>query len=440
MFSRRDLIKLLAPLIVEQILSVLVGMVDVVMVSSVGEAAVTGVSLVDSISILIIQILSALATGGAVISAQYLGKKQPGNACRAAGQLLTVTTALSLLVTVVAIVGNRTILGAIFGKVEQAVMEDAVIYLEITSISYPFLAVYNSCAALFRAMGNSKISMYTSLVMNSINIIGNAVCVFGLHMGVAGVAYPTLISRMVAAVLMLYLIQQSGNEIRIRRLGELKPNLLMIKNILSIGIPNGLESGMFQFGKIALQSLVSSLGTAAIASYAVASNLVTLLYLPGNAIGLGLITIVGQCVGAGEKKQAKDYTKMLVGLNYGILVVICTIMVVFSNVFVGIYQLSWEAAGIAEEMITAHSLAMIVWPLAFTLPYTLRASLDAKFTMGISIFSMWVFRIAFAYLFVRVFHLGVMGVWYGMFIDWVFRAIVFTWRMKGFEKRAISVS
>ena len=440
MFFRRDLIKLLAPLIVEQILSVLVGMVDVVMVSSVGEAAVSGVSLVDSISILIIQILSALATGGAVISAQYLGKKQPGNACRAAGQLLTVTTALSLLVTVVAIVGNRTILGAIFGKVEQAVMEDAVIYLEITSISYPFLAVYNSCAALFRAMGNSKISMYTSLVMNSINIIGNAVCVFGLHMGVAGVAYPTLISRMVAAVLMLYLIQQSGNEIRIRRLGELKPNLLMIKNILSIGIPNGLESGMFQFGKIALQSLVSSLGTAAIASYAVASNLVTLLYLPGNAIGLGLITIVGQCVGAGEKKQAKDYTKMLVGLNYGILVVICTIMVVFSNVFVGIYQLSWEAAGIAEEMITAHSLAMIVWPLAFTLPYTLRASLDAKFTMGISIFSMWVFRIAFAYLFVRVFHLGVMGVWYGMFIDWVFRAIVFTWRMKGFEKRAISVS
>mgnify|MGYP005765031533 CR=1 FL=1 len=440
MFSRRDLIKLLAPLIVEQILSVLVGMVDVVMVSSVGEAAVSGVSLVDSISILIIQILSALATGGAVISAQYLGKKQPGNACRAAGQLLTVTTALSLLVTVVAIVGNRTILGAIFGKVEQAVMEDAVIYLEITSISYPFLAVYNSCAALFRAMGNSKISMYTSLVMNSINIIGNAVCVFGLHMGVAGVAYPTLISRMVAAVLMLYLIQQSGNEIRIRRLGELKPNLLMIKNILSIGIPNGLESGMFQFGKIALQSLVSSLGTAAIASYAVASNLVTLLYLPGNAIGLGLITIVGQCVGAGEKKQAKDYTKMLVGLNYGILVVICTIMVVFSNVFVGIYQLSWEAAGIAEEMITAHSLAMIVWPLAFTLPYTLRASLDAKFTMGISIFSMWVFRIAFAYLFVRVFHLGVMGVWYGMFIDWVFRAIVFTWRMKGFEKRAVSVS
>ena len=232
MFSRRDLIKLLAPLIVEQILSVLVGMVDVVMVSSVGEAAVSGVSLVDSISILIIQILSALATGGAVISAQYLGKKQPGNACRAAGQLLTVTTALSLLVTVVAIVGNRTILGAIFGKVEQAVMEDAVIYLEITSISYPFLAVYNSCAALFRAMGNSKISMYTSLVMNSINIIGNAVCVFGLHMGVAGVAYPTLISRMVAAVLILYFIKQSGNEIRIRRLGEFKTKLIIIKKII----------------------------------------------------------------------------------------------------------------------------------------------------------------------------------------------------------------
>ena len=440
MFSRKDLVKLLAPLVVEQILAVLVGMVDVVMVAAVGEAAVSGVSLVDSISILIIQILAALATGGAVISAQYLGKKQEENACRAAGQLLGVTTALSIFVTIAALLGNRHLLSTVFGRVEPAVMNDAVIYFRITALSYPFLAIYNSCAALFRSMGNSRVSMMTSLVMNTINVVGNAICVFGLHMGVAGVAYPTLLGRMAAAALILYLIQNPGNVVRIRNIGELRPNLHMIKNILSIGIPNGLESGMFQFGKIALQSLVSSLGTAAIASYAVASNLVTLLYLPGNAIGLGLITIVGQCVGAGERGEAKRYTRLLVVVNYGILLVLCTIMIVFSQGLVGIYHLSREASVISRQMIMAHSVAMIIWPLAFTIPHALRASLDARFTMCVSVFSMWMFRIAFAYLFVRVLHLGVMGVWYGMFIDWAFRAVVFAIRFRGLDKRTVSIS
>lgn len=439
MFTRRDLIKLLAPLIAEQVLAVLVGMVDVVMVAAVGEAAVSGVSLVDSISILIIQILAALATGGAVISAQYLGKSQSENACRAAGQLIGVTAALSIVITAAALVGNQHLLQMVFGKVEPAVMNDAAIYFRITALSYPFIAVYNSCAALFRSMGNSKVSMAVSMMMNLINVVGNGVCVFGLHMGVSGVAYPTLLSRAAAAVVMLYLIQNPNNIIRINRLEELKPNFTMIKNILSIGIPGGLESGMFQFGKIALQSLVSSLGTAAIASYAVASNLVTLLYLPGNAIGLGLITIVGQCVGAGEKQQAKRYTRQLIFLNYGILLVLCTGLILFSKELVSIYQLSKEASAISTEMIVAHSIAMIIWPAAFTIPHALRASMDAKFTMLVSVFSMWTFRIAFAYIFVRYAGFGVMGVWYGMFIDWIFRAVLFVWRFHGMEKRAISV-
>lgn len=440
MFTRKDLMKLLGPLIVEQILIVLVGMVNVVMAAAVGEAAVSGVSLVESINILIIQILAALATGGAVISSQYLGKNQSENACRAAGQLIGVTTVMSVLVTLIALAGKGSLLSAIFGNVDQAVMDDAVVYFRITALSYPFIAIYNSCAALFRSMGNSKVSMVVSLVINTANVLGNAVCVYGLHMEVAGLAYPTLFSRAAAGVVMLILIQNPNNTVRIHRLEELKPNLPMIKNILSIGIPNGLESGMFQFGKIALQSLVSSLGTAAIASYAVASNLVTLLYLPGNAIGLGLITIVGQCVGAGEKKQAKRYTRILVALNYGILFLLCSVVVIFSDQLVSVYNLSQEAAEISSRMITAHSYAMIVWPLAFTIPYALRASMDAKFTMVVSIFSMWLFRIAFCYFFVHYMGAGVMGIWYGMFIDWIFRAVIFSWRFRGIVKRAVSVS
>lgn len=435
MFTRKDLVKLLLPLIVEQLLAVLVGMADVVMVAAVGETAVSGVSLVDSISILIIQMLAALATGGSVVCAQYIGKKQPENACEAAGQLILITTMVSAVIVVVALLGNRHLLSMIFGKVEDSVMENAQIYFWLSALSYPFLAVYNSCAALYRAIGNSKVSMYASLVMNAINIAGNAICVFGLHMGVEGVGIPTLISRAFAAILMLFLIQRPQNVIRIRNLQELRFNGRMIKDILKVGVPNGMENTMFQFGKLFLQSLVSSLGTVAIASYAVASNLVTFEYLVGNAIGLGIITIVGQCVGAGEWEQAKQYTKKLVLVNYAALVVICSLMILFRNQVVGIYNLSPEATRTSAEMLFAHSLAMVVWPLAFTIPYSLRASFDAPFTMYVSVASMWIFRIASAYFFVKVLNLGVMGVWYGMYIDWVFRGLLFVNRFHHFGQK-----
>ena len=428
MFTRTQLIKLLAPLIVEQILTVLVGMADVVMVAAVGEAAVSGVSLVDSISILIIQIMGAMATGGAVVCSQYLGKRQVRDAGTAAGQLVSVTLAISLGVTAVALAGNRRLLSAIFGQVEREVMDNAQTYFLITAMSYPFIGLYNACAALFRSMGNAKVSMFTSLVMNGINITGNAVCVFGLKMGVAGVAYPTLVSRMTAAVLIFVLLQNRHNEIRISGLKALKPHSGMIRTILSVGIPGGLENGMFQFGKIFLQSLVSSLGTASIASYAVACNLVTLLYLPGNALGLGLITIVGQCVGAGKPREAMHYTKVLLAVNYLILAVLSTAMFFGTDLLVSFYNLSPEAAAISHVLLQAHCVAMILWPAAFTLPNALRAALDARFTMAVSVFSMWAFRIGFAYLFVYLFDLGVPGVWYGVFIDWVFRALVFAGR------------
>ena len=435
MFTRKDLVKLLVPLIIEQLLAVLVGMADVVMVAAVGEAAVSGVSLVDSISILIIQMLAALATGGSVVCAQYIGKKDPDRACQAAGQLLLVTSLVSIVVAAIALGGNRHLLRLIFGKVEQDVMDNAEIYFWLSALSYPFLAIYNSCAALYRSMGNSKISMYASLAMNGINIVGNAICIFGLHMGVEGVGIPTLVSRAFAAILMLYLIQRPQNQVRIRDIRSLRFQGDLVRSILQVGVPNGMENTMFQFGKLFLQSLVSSLGTVAIASYAVSCNLVTFEYLPGNAIGLGIITIVGQCIGAGEWEQAKKYTKRLAALNYLLLLAICTVMVAFRHPIVGIYHLSAEASETAARMILAHSLAMVIWPLAFTIPYSLRASFDAPFTMYISVGSMWMFRIGFAYLFVVVLKLGVLGVWYGMFIDWVFRSMAFAWRFHGFGKR-----
>ena len=275
--------------------------------------------------------------------------------------------------------------------------------------------------------------------MNAINVAGNALCVFGLRMGVEGVAIPTLLSRMFAAVVMVLLVRSPKNSIRVNRLSQLIPQPDMIKKILSVGIPSGLENGMFQFGKIALQSLVSTLGTASIAGYAVATNLVTFQYLPGVALGLGLITIVGQCVGAGEPEQAKAYTKKVIAVNYGLLLLICTCMAFFRSQVVGIYNLSPEASDLAQKLLLAHSFGMVLWPLAFALPNTLRAGLDARFTMLVSVFSMWTFRIGLSYVFVMGLHMGVLGIWYAMFADWIFRLIVFVWRFKGFSTRVRQV-
>ena len=271
MFSRKDLIRLLVPLIIEQFLSVLVGMLDVVMVAEVGEAAVSGVSLVDSINLLLIQLLAAMATGGAVVAGQALGMKDEKMACLAADQLLLVTTLISLGIMALSLLGNGLILDLLYGSIESDVMHNASVYFYITALSFPFLAVYNSCAALYRIMGNSKVSMKTSLLMNCINVAGNAIGVYVLHAGVAGVAVPTLVSRAVAAIVMLVIIRDEKNQIHVDRHFKLGFRPDVIRDILHIGIPNGMENGMFQLGKIMVQSLVSTMGTASIAGFAFAA-------------------------------------------------------------------------------------------------------------------------------------------------------------------------
>ncbi len=431
MFSNRDLKKLLIPLIIEQLLSVLVGMADVVMVAEVGEAAVSGVSLVDAINLLIIQCLAALATGGAVVAGQALGFKDEKRACRSANQLVLITTLISVVIMAISLLGNGVILKLLFGKIEADVMANARTYFYITALSFPFLAVYNSCAALCRVMGNSKISMEASLVMNGINIAGNAIGVYVLRVGVAGVAVPTLVSRMVAAFIMLAVVRNQDRQIHIDRRFRLGYDPHMIRQILKIGVPNGLENGMFQFGKIMIQSLVSTMGTASIAGFAVAGNLANIEYLVGLAIGMGLVTIASQCSGAKEFGQVRQYTKKLLLLNYGLLFFVVLAIDLFRGPIVSIYNLSPEASAIASGLILFHGFAMLVWPPAFVLPNALRASSDVTFTMVIAVSSMWAFRIGLAYLLVYVFHTPVIGVWIAMSIDWIFRCIVFIARMAG---------
>jgi putative MATE family efflux protein len=429
MFSKQQLRKLIIPLIIEQVLAVSVGMADVIMVSRVGEAAVSGVSIVDTLNILLINIFSALATGGAVVAAQYLGQKDEKKASAAGGQLLLSSGFIAFIITLISLIGNKIILRQIYGAVDATVMENASLYFYITALSFPFLAAYNSGAALFRAMGNSKISMIVSLIMNLINVVGNAIMIFGFHAGVEGVAIPTLISRAVAAVIILILIHNKELPIHINNLLHIGFHWTMIKRILRIGIPNSLENSMFQIGKILVQGLIASYGIAAISANAISNNIASIGNIPGAAIALAMITVVGQCIGANDYEQAKHYTKKLMRLSYIIMFFLNISIILLAKPMIALYGLSEITSTTALRIITYHSIASVLfWPISFTLPSALRASNDVKYTMVTAIASMWLCRIGFSYVFGTVLGLGVTGVWLAMFADWIFRGISFTWR------------
>ncbi len=429
MFSNKDLSRLILPLIVEQFLAVTIGMADTVMVSSVGEAAMSGVSIVDTINILLINIFAALATGGAIVTSQYLGRGERKNANTAARQLVFSTAFLSLVIMTLCLVFRRQMLYGIFGHAEQDVMANALVYFLVTALSYPFIAVYNAGAALFRSMGNSRVSMLTSIVMNAVNIIGNAVCIYGLKMGVLGAALPTLLSRITGAVLIMFLLRDNRHPIFITQLTHIRPDWSMIKRILGIGIPNGLENGMFQIGKIMVQSLVTSFGTVAVAANAVANSVGGIPQIPAVAIGLAMVTVVGQCVGAGDYDAARRYIIRLSKYSYLSMFLTNLPFVLALTPIIGCFNLHPETAEVARQVLLSNSACMIfIWVPSFTLPNGLRAANDVKYTMTMSVLSMWIFRVGFSYILGKYLGLGLLGAWCGMYIDWFARAVAFILR------------
>ena len=426
LFTKRALFTLIWPLLLEQTLSVTMGMADTLMVAGVGEAAVSSVSLVDTLNVLIIQILSALATGGAVIASQYLGRRDTENACRSAAQLYSVLGISTVVVGIVCMLLSRPILRGVFGSIDEDVMRFAQQYFLISAVSYPFIGLYNGGAALFRAQGNSRISMLASLVMNVINIAGNALLIYGFGMGVIGAALATLIGRVFAAVFILWQNQNLSNPLRVQERADLKPRSQPIRQILSLGIPSGLENGMFQIGKLCVSSLTSTLGTSAIAANAVANSVSTLANIPGNTMSLAMIPVIGQCLGAGDKKQAKHYSVTLLGIAIGGLAIANALVFVLMPEIVTWFNLSAEASVLCTTVVHMFNVASVFfWATSFTLPNALRAGGDAKYTMTVSIISMWLFRVILSYVFVLQFQLGLAGVWLGMFCDWVFRSICF---------------
>lgn len=422
---------LLIPVVLEQLLNSIMGTADTMMVSNVGSAAISAVSLVDSINVLVIQAFSALAAGGAIICAQYIGQRNKEKANESARQVLFIITAISVAVSLICLVFQKPLLRLIFGSVEPAVMRASEIYFFYTALSFPFIAAYDSAASIFRAQDNTKGPMIISMISNVMNIAGNAVMIWGFHMGVAGAALSTLISRIFCAVVVIIQLrkEKEGQEIVVRDYFEIRPDWSMIRRILGLGIPSGIENSMFQLGKLAIQSTVSTLGTTAIAAQAMTNILENLNGIAAIGVGVGLMTIVGQCLGAGRQDEAVYYIKKLCVIAEVIIIISCLGVFALTKPVTILGGMEKESADMCFHMVMWITIVKpLVWIMAFIPGYGLRAAGDVKFSMIVSCCTMWACRFCLCVFLIRVMGFGPMGVWIGMFADWTLRGIIFTWR------------
>lgn len=429
LFSNAQIVALLIPLMIEQVLNSLMGTVDTIMVSNVGSAAMSAVSLVDSINVLFIQAFAALAAGGCIICSQYIGKKNEKEANRSARQVLLVIFVISTVIAVICLMGNRAILKLVFGKVETDVMEAAVTYFFYTALSFPFIALYNGGAAIYRAQGNSRRPMIISVVSNFINIGGNAIFIWCFHMGVAGVALATLLSRAFCAVVVLMYLHRPGQMICVNEYFKIRPDKQLIFKILSIGIPSGVENSMFQFGKLAIQSTVSTMGTIAIAAQAMTNIMENLNGVAATGIGIGLMTVVGQCIGAGEKEEAVYYVRKFTFLGEICMILNCLLVYALVRPVTIIGAMEPESAALCVSMVGWITIFKpLFWILSFIPAYGMRAAGDVKFSMLVSTATMWLCRVSLCIFLVKAFEFGPMAVWIGMFADWGIRGVIFTYR------------
>ena len=428
-FSTSDLLKLFLPLVIEQLLEFLVGLTNSIMVASVGEAAVSGVSLVEFIMALLISLFSALSAGGSVIAGQYLGKRDEVNARAAVNQLVWCVGAVAIGIMILTYFLKSFILDTIFGQISDDVRTQADTYLTIVALSIPFLGLYGAGAAIFRTMGNSRLPMLISLLMGVMTVIGNIFALYVFEMGTLGVAISTLVSRSTATLLLISLAMDPKLPLRITRTVKHRFQWSMIKRILGIGLPYGLENTLFYLGRIVVLGLVATFGTAAIAANAVAGTIVLFEVLPGIAIGLGMTVVIARCVGAGDYAQARYYTKKIMMSIFISHILINGLVLSALPWILDIYNLSKEATSLTTQIVWWHgAFSILIWPFAYTLPVTFRASGDVKYPMYVGILTMFFCRIALAYLLGVYFEMGVFGTWVAMFVDWIVKAILFAWR------------
>lgn len=431
LFSNHDLKVLIIPLFLEQLLAVLVGVADTFMVSYAGEAAVSGVSLVNMFNTVFIYLFSALTAGGAVVISQYIGNSDPKNGKNACGQLIMISSIFSIFIMILVLLWNRPLLRLLFGEVDPAVMEACISYLKISAYSYPAIAIYHAGAAIYRSMGKTSTTMTISLLSNIINVVGNSIGIFVLHAGVAGVAYPSLIARAFSAVVIVFLCFKNTNTVYLQWKNIFHWDFNMVKRILHIAIPNGIENGLFQLAKVALSSITALFGTVQIAANGVAQSFWNLAALMGTAMGLAFVTVIGQCMGSGDTQAADYYMKKMLRITFLASALWNGFILLAAPIVLKGYALSPQASSLVLILVLIHNVFNAgLYPLSGALSSGLRAAGDVKFTMYVSVFSTVICRVIFSVVFAIWLDLGVIGIALAMCADWAIRAVFFGLRYR----------
>ena len=425
MYTNKDLRKLLIPLMIEQVLTSLMGTADTLMVARLGETSVSGVSCVDSINKLVIFLLASIATGGTIVCSQFIGKGDKKNTDEAARQVLLASFGISLVLMLFCFVLRKWLLNIIFGSVEAAVMDSALDYFKITAISYPFVAIFNSAASIYRAGGNSRLPMLISAGGNVLNIAGNYILLFVLHTGVSGAAWATTGSMAVNAAVIICFLRFKNNPVDIGRLYMIRPRFRLMLKVIRVGVPTGIENSMFQFGKLIVQSTVATLGTMAIASNAVVVALELVTSMPSQGIAIGLITVAGQCIGAGRLDEAIANIKKLTLWAAVVLFVWNWIIFFFTMPVCRLAGLDEATCALTFSVMLLISIVKpFLWPLSFLPPNGMRAAGDAAFSMITATLSMWICRVGLTTVLCRFMGAGLTGIWCGYFLDWAVRSVV----------------
>lgn len=441
-FSNKEIILFMIPIFIEQIIIAAMGFADSMMVahSEMGELAASGVELVKRIDILVKQIFVALSAGGSVVVSQYIGANDRKNGNIALKSSILALVALTVVFSAVMFVFKNNILHAMYGGVEKAVMKQALLYFSMTILSYPFMTLYNSGSASFRAMANSRVPMVASFMLMFISLAAKYIFIFKLNLGVTGAGLSNLVAYALVGIILLIMLCSHSNKVYIDKPYILKWNNKMVKRVFKLGIPNGIENGLFQAGALILQSLVASLGTAAILANGLAHNITPLLYSFANAFTLGILTFSGQCMGANAPEEAAFYTKHIIKLDYIFVLIGFMIYMPLVRPLSEFFGFSKVATEDGIRILYLYGIFVIIaYPLSFALPNALRGAGDTKFTMLVSVTTMFIFRIGIAYFFVLKMHFGVIGIWYAMVLDWFVRSTCFICRFRSGKWKTIKV-
>ena len=431
LFSRDDLKKLYIPILIEILLTVSVGVADTMMVSQAGETAVSGVSCFNTIQNFLIALFSAFATGGSVVVGQILGMKNIDRAKNAVKDLMYLTILVSVLLSIVFIVLKEPLLRLIYGESEEAVITAALDYAAPILISLPFLASQSSLNAILRVQGKTKTTMWTSIIANVINIVGNAVFILVFHMGALGVGIATLISRIVSAMILFIASRSKKLQAPFEKILQIRHKGNMMGTIFSIALPSGLENSIFQLGKIVMIATIAQCGTSSMAAFSVLDNIGTFSNITGQAAGQTLMVVGGYAAGAGRFDESRRLTKVFMEIAYGTMALLAVVLFIFLKPIISIYSFSPETAKLAYRILSEYMVwSTLVWPLSFSFPNILKSSGDVKFTMIVAILSMWIFRVFLARVLGIYLGFGIVGVMWGMYIDWVVRSIAFVIRYR----------